>query len=1406
MKQKKPIVILILLAVFILKCAGSEDLNGSAGGQGHRPKLVVVTSNNPGPMEQLAGQELVKYGSKIFAADVAPVTVEAVPASADAMIIIGPVHSNSNINGLVTEEKVVVDEAFLGDQGFVIKKLKYHGHDAIVISGKTDQAVLYGVYTFLEEYGCGFYFSGDVVPDKPAPLELKNIDLSRKPKFAIRGFLPWFNFFDGPSSWSPKDYRGIIDQMVKMKCNFLEFHFYSYEAFLDFEYKGLKQRSGILDTGGTARWGSAALPTKQYIAGQQWFAGQAIPASEGALGCLTQAERFHKAQIMLKDALGYAHSRGLETMVGFEVLQDWGLPQEFVHAFPKANDPDDPDAQGIMRARFRSLVEHYPDCKYYCVWMNEAGGNSEVYTKFLKIADDELKTLKPGSKLVTGGWSTQSTWEYLDKHLPKDIILHSLLPCEAWRTEQMQWHKNMEPVKSGREMWNMGWLEFDGRTLLLQPKTSALYENFKHIEKIPGSTGMGALTWMMSQNDDDGKFIAEYPWHDDLKPEEFFTRFVTNRYGAAAAAELVRAFTAMDAYEKWLTLDIEKPNVLDGIALDYGAPNIIAVPPGFFSFNTKPDHAFITVDIKPSYQYVVQARDKLNAVLDLIHSAREKITDKPATARLDYYINRVRLYADYMNVYHQIQDAALTFDDALKDKALAALGAYNKPGDTAPNSEVSVTGTYAGAKDQNLGNIAYYETGTKVTASSTAEGEENSLANINDGSIYKRPTRWHSRTDVTGHQWVEYAFPRNYTVDRIVLHASDLANFPTKVKISARINNEMREVTVSELEAGPKTTLQFDPLQTDAIRLDFLANNSKQHPFEVSLNEVEIFQSMAGSTSLAGKTIKLEPIDLVAPGPDFKPGNIAYYEYGTRVRASSEAGDDNRAIYLIDGLIDDSMQNRWHSDLGKPLPVSLEFTFVKELPVNRIVFHGPPGCFPTRIKLSKMEGGSWKEFLDTNLLPAATVPLTFATVTTRAIRIDIMESSSPKPNPNYCQLTEVEMFVPDDVQANVLADLNEIVPRMQRVVLTENEKKQKMDSFYRKVLKTKDMFDAVDIPKMIARYAEIINCPSEPGLLSTYNTKIYAYWQFGRTSLAKELHMRYASCDASFYNYSFPPDNMLDGRPDTYWTTTNNPQGPVVLYLQTYAESMLLDSIQIVPGKADRPKDCRLLLSSDGKNFQEAAKFTINDTEPVKTVSFDRQSVCQARLVIASWHGAKPAIAEVIFPSEKTVMLDENVPLVNPSVNSANLYLSDNAFRGDLSFWVYPYLFGTYQQRLNYAASYDDAYQINLKSTPKVTWAWRKEQGEVMIAGFMLRNNDTGVNVRLLYAAGTVSAELAPQWPIQYRVADNIPQAWQTVERNIMADAQKAFGWTTDNITATGIQIAPVDGICGYLDAVEFRQ
>ena len=1399
-------LILVALTVALLTCAGSADRNGYAGGQGNGPKLVVVTSSTPGPLEELAGNELVKYGSQIFESDVEKVVAQAVHPPTGQMIIIGPVHSNAIINQLVTEGKLVVDESFLGDQGFVIKKLQCQGQDAVVITGRTGNAVLYGTYTFLEEYGCGFYFSGDVVPDKKIPLELKGIDISRKPKFAIRGFLPWFNFFDGPSSWSPKDYRYVIDQMAKMKCNFLEFHFYSYEAFLDFEYKGLKQWSGVLDTGGTARWGGTALPKKQYIAGQQWFAGQAVPASEGAMACLTQRERFDKAQKMLRDALAYAHSRGIETMVGFEVLQDWGLPQEFVHAFPKANDPEDPEAQGIMRARFRSLVEHYPDCKYYCVWLNEAGGNSEVYTKFLKIADDELKTIKPASKLATGGWSTQATWEYLDKNLPKDVILHSLLPCEAWRTEQMQWHRNMEPVKSGRQMWNMGWLEFDGRTLLLQPKTSALYENFKHIEKIPGSTGMGALTWMMSQNDDDGKFIAEYPWHDDLKPEEFFRRFVTNRYGPEAAAELVGAFTAMDAYEKWLTLDIEKPNVLDGIALDYGAPNIIAVPPGYFSFNTKPDHAFITVDIKPSYEYIVQARDKLNAVLDTLHSARKQMTNKPAIARLDYYINRVRLYADYMNVYHQIQDAALTFDDALKDKALAALGAYNKPGETAPDTEVSVTGTYAGAKDQNLGNIAYYETGTKVTASSTAEGEENSLANINDGSIYKRPTRWHSRTDVTEHQWVEYAFPRIYAVDRIVLHASDLATFPTKVKISAKVNDEMHQVTVSELQAGPKATISFDALQTGAIRLDFLANNSKQHPVWVSLNEVEIFQSLVGTKNRAKQKIRLEPIDLIAPGPDFKPGNIAYYEYGTRVKASSQASDDSRAINLIDGVVDYSMQTRWHTDLGAPLPAWLEFTFVKELPVNRIVFHGTPACFPTRIKLSKMEGGNWKEFLDTNLVPAATVPLTFAAAPTKAIRIDILESSNPKPNPNYCQLTEVQMFVPDDDQANVLAELSEIVPKMERVVLTENEKKQKMDSFYRKMLKTKDMFDAVDIPKMIARYAEIINGPSEPGLLSTYNAKIYAYWQFGRTSLARELHMRYASCDSSVYMPEYPPDNMLDGRADTCWTTADHPLAPVVLDLRTYAESTLLDHIQIVPGKGDRPENGRLWLSSDGRNFHEAAKFSIDKTEPSKTVPFDRQSVYQARLFIESWHGTKPAIAKVFFPSERTVMLDEMVPLALPDVNSANACISDNAYRGDISFYAYPYLFGPYQQRLNYSIAYGDAYRIHLRTTPKVSWAWLKEEGKVMIAGFMLCNNDTGAKGRLLYAAGTVPAEYASQWPIQYRVAEDIPQAWQTVERNILADARKALGWTTDNISATGIQLAPVDGICGYIDAVEFRQ
>ena len=117
------------------------------------------------------------------------------------------------------------------EQGFVLKKIEHRGQLVLCIAGNDAEGVLYGVYTLLSDYyGVGFYMSGDVLPAGKAELTIPEVDYYGAPRQKIRGFLPWTNFPQSATSYSFEDYRYVIDQMARMRMNFLFIHDYTGSA------------------------------------------------------------------------------------------------------------------------------------------------------------------------------------------------------------------------------------------------------------------------------------------------------------------------------------------------------------------------------------------------------------------------------------------------------------------------------------------------------------------------------------------------------------------------------------------------------------------------------------------------------------------------------------------------------------------------------------------------------------------------------------------------------------------------------------------------------------------------------------------------------------------------------------------------------------------------------------------------------------------------------------------------------------------------------------------------------------------------------------------------------------------------------------------------------------------------
>ena len=122
-------------------------------------------------------------------------------ANSTNIVIIG---SESNLNENF-KNLLKKDYNFINKEGFIIKKVTYHTKNLILISGKTDIGVLYGVFNFLKHL--------------QTEQSLENLNISDSPKINVRVLNHWDNLdrtvergYAGYSIWNWHTLPDYIDQ------------------------------------------------------------------------------------------------------------------------------------------------------------------------------------------------------------------------------------------------------------------------------------------------------------------------------------------------------------------------------------------------------------------------------------------------------------------------------------------------------------------------------------------------------------------------------------------------------------------------------------------------------------------------------------------------------------------------------------------------------------------------------------------------------------------------------------------------------------------------------------------------------------------------------------------------------------------------------------------------------------------------------------------------------------------------------------------------------------------------------------------------------------------------------------------------------------------------------------------
>jgi len=553
-------------------------------------EAVIATALEPSPLEKLAASELAAYLEKLCA-----VRARTVAGGKSGFRLAAGDRARSVLPSSLTSE---FDS--LPADGYIFST----AGGGLLIAGKSDAAVLYAVYDLLERYGARFFLGGDILPAGRKPFLMMPLNETVRPEMALRGTLPWFNFMMGPTGWALSDYKAYIGQLAKLRYNYINFHFYSYEPFLRFRYQGISYPTpGQTQSGHAATWPASRISVGRDRIPGEYCGMPGGPNPEIAIPRLQQA-------------FEYARSRGLKTGVGIELSVVPVLPRaipdgDFVGPKPATTseaitpdnlDPTSASAEAISRARLKALVETYPHADYYTIWYSEhfqyktlkpealspklrsyyeahkqrfdyqqwnfSAGSYVMFLCWVELGYRILKELKPDAKVVISGWSIDSMFPGADAILPKDIVFSSLSGYEPqFALSRNAIGQYWKPVKEHARHYN-SWWEFDGRCLgLLQPKVKVFDRVFDQA-KAAGIDSMLFLHWRTRILDGNARYTALRCWNARLTPEEFYADYARSKFGAQAAPPVTKALLDLEDYERWQLGD--RGSYLSGVAFDFG--------------------------------------------------------------------------------------------------------------------------------------------------------------------------------------------------------------------------------------------------------------------------------------------------------------------------------------------------------------------------------------------------------------------------------------------------------------------------------------------------------------------------------------------------------------------------------------------------------------------------------------------------------------------------------------------------------------------------------------------------------------------------------------------------------------------------------------------------------------------
>jgi hypothetical protein len=429
-------------------------------------------------MEQLAAREVRRY-AYLRTGALAQIQSSQTPPTPGAVVVA--------IKGdaIISDGALQSAAAGLNPQEYVLRTVAGPGAADRVwwIIGGDAQGALYGAYRFAEKLGVRFYLHGDVVPESPLGV-VPDVNETGRPKFAVRGGLPFHDFPEGPDWWNRDDYLAYTSQLAKQRQNFLGFHTYSH---LDVEepqvWIGLPEdhdASGQVRFSYPAAWantgrrgfaGYEPMLTSEFTNGAARLFATDLGASELMAGLAPQPASvedsnllFNRAGELFREVFAAARGLGIQTCVGTDmpmILARW-MPDHL----QQLGKPVGTEAmkRELYQGVFGRIHAAYP-VDYYWLWTPEAWvwtGNtpfeSQQVSNEFRLALSAMADLGQPMQLITCGWvlGPQQDRRLFDKMLPAGAPITSLSRATGIQPIDMTY----EEITS-RPKWAIPWPEID---------------------------------------------------------------------------------------------------------------------------------------------------------------------------------------------------------------------------------------------------------------------------------------------------------------------------------------------------------------------------------------------------------------------------------------------------------------------------------------------------------------------------------------------------------------------------------------------------------------------------------------------------------------------------------------------------------------------------------------------------------------------------------------------------------------------------------------------------------------------------------------------------------------------------------------------------------------------------------